>query len=291
MKFVTLSDLAQTIRRNIHRIPHDVDFVMGIPRSGILAASIISEFLNLPLIDLDSFVFGAPPTGGRRLRYRKESDREKKRVLVVDDTLYSGIANQDARRKLEPFNDKYQFIYLVVFHEGRCNNVDIALEDIRRFTNNFTQIVLYEWNILQHHADVMGRFLFDLDGVFCVDPPDERNAKAYHDYICNATPLFLPAAEIGEIVTFRLEANREITSKWLAEHDIRYKALTMFPAQTWGERFNSGISPAQFKSNIYKKRHNARLFIESEDAQAQAIYKMTGRPVYCVSTNKMYGGV
>ena len=39
MKFVTLADLAATIRRNVHKIPHDVDFVIGIPRSGIIAAS------------------------------------------------------------------------------------------------------------------------------------------------------------------------------------------------------------------------------------------------------------
>ena len=29
MKFVTLADLAATIRRNVHKIPHDVDFVIG----------------------------------------------------------------------------------------------------------------------------------------------------------------------------------------------------------------------------------------------------------------------
>ena len=290
MKFVTLADMARTIRNNLYKIPHDVDFIIGIPRSGILAASIMAEFLNLPLIDLDSFIFGAKPTGGKRLRYRKESDREKKRALVVDDTLYGGTANREARKKLAPFKDKYEFIYLVVFHEGRCNDIDIALEDVRKYTNNFTQIVLYEWNILQHHADVMGRFLFDMDGVFCVDPPDERDAQVYHDYICNATPLFLPAAEIGEIVTFRLNSNRAITERWLSEHGIRYKTLTMFPAETWDERHNSGISPAKFKADIYSKRPMAKLFIESEDAQARAIYMMTGKPVYCVSTNKFYGG-
>jgi hypoxanthine phosphoribosyltransferase len=288
MKYVTLADLAQTIRKNIHRIPHDIDFIIGIPRSGLIVASIIAEFLNLPLIDLNSFIFGASPSGGRRLNYRESSGRSIPRVLVVDDTLFGGTANRDARRKLEPFKGKYQFIYLVAYHEGRCNDVDIALEDVRGYTNGFTQIVLYEWNILQHHADVMDKFIFDMDGVLCLDPPDERNKEAYQNYIRNAVPLFLPAAEIGEIVTYRLDANRGITQDWLTEHGVKYKALTMFPAATWEERFYSGITPAAFKSKIYSQRPRARLFIESEDRQASEIHRMTGRPVYCVATNKIY---
>ena len=61
MKFITLADMASTIRRNLHRIPHDVDFVIGIPRSGIIAASIIAEYLNVPLIDIDSLSLGQVP--------------------------------------------------------------------------------------------------------------------------------------------------------------------------------------------------------------------------------------
>ena len=288
MKYVTLSDLARTIRTRLHKIPHDVDFVIGVPRSGILAGSIIAEFLNVPLIDLNSFIIGAPPTGGRRLRYREDSGRPVKRVLVVDDTIYSGNANRDARKKLEPLREQYEFIYLAVFQEGRCDNVDIALEDVRGDTNGFTQIVLYEWNILQHHEDVMGRFLLDMDGVFCVDPPDERNLEEYQGYIRNATPLFLPAAKVGEIVTFRLESNREVTADWLARHGVRYNALTMFPAQHYNERRDSGIGPARFKANIYLQRSWARLFIESEDQQARNICRMTGKPVYCVESNLLY---
>ena len=89
MKYVTLSELSLTIRRNVQKIPHDVDFVIGIPRSGIIAASIIAEFLNAPLIDIDSFIFGAKPTGGRRVRFHPYQYRLKPRVLVVDEATSS----------------------------------------------------------------------------------------------------------------------------------------------------------------------------------------------------------
>ena len=71
MKFITISEMSQTIRDNIWKVPRDIDFVIGIPRSGIICASIISEYLNCPLIDIDSFASGAKPTGGGRLRYWK----------------------------------------------------------------------------------------------------------------------------------------------------------------------------------------------------------------------------
>ena len=90
MKFVTLADLAHTIRSNFHKIPHDIDFIMGIPRSGVLAASIIAEFLNAPLIDLNSFVAGANPSGGNRVRFHRGTGLAKQRVLVVDDTIFHG---------------------------------------------------------------------------------------------------------------------------------------------------------------------------------------------------------
>lgn len=42
--------MADTIRNNFHKVPHDVDFVLGIPRCGIISASIISEILSYRLV-------------------------------------------------------------------------------------------------------------------------------------------------------------------------------------------------------------------------------------------------
>lgn len=192
------------------------------------------------------------------------------------------------KQKLEKFTD-IGFIYMCVYLEGPAHNsIDLYLEDIRQYVDNTNRIVLYEWNIFQHHTNHMQQMLFDIDGVFCVEPPDERNEDEYLKYIANATPMFIPRTKLGGIVTYRLSKNREITEKWLVEQGIQYNELLMFKANSWQERHDSGISSEMFKATIYVDHPNAKLFVESSDYQAQRIAQMSGKPVFCVETNKMY---
>ena len=289
MKYITIAEMAETIRKNFYKIPHDIDFVIGIPRSGIMCASIISEFLNVPLIDVNSFVHGDSPTGGLRLKYSKQYNRKKKKALVVDDTVFNGTNNNKVRQQLEPLKEKYDFVYMVVYLEGRgIDCVDLYLEDVRKYTDNFTSIVLYEWNIFHHHEGFMSKCMYDIDGVLCVNPPDERNEKEYIDYIKNAVPLFTPTVKIGEIVSYRLSKNEPITKEWLNKNGIQYNKLTLFNANTWEERNRSGISPEKMKGNHYKQQNWAKLFVESDDFQAKKIFEISGKPVYCVESNKLY---
>lgn len=286
MKYITLSNLVTTIRNNIYKIPHDIDFVIGIPRSGMICASIISEFINVPLIDINGFINGQELYGGRRLA--KIDRKNNGKILVIDDTVFSGASINEVKDKLNKFN--YNFIYCAVYLEGYNDKaVDFWLEDLRKYTHNFTQLVMYEWNIFHHNLDVMSTFIFDLDGVFCIDPCDERNTKAYEKYITNAIPLFTPTVKVGKIMTYRLIKYKLVTEDWLAKNNIQYEKLIMFNANSWDERNNSGIEPAIFKGNFYKN-DDAKLFIESDNEQAKKIYEISKKPVLCISTNFLYGG-
>lgn len=285
MKYITLDHLVSVIRKNLHRIPHDIDFVIGIPRSGTIVASIISEYLNVPLVDLDSFCRGVLPTGGGRLGLVNQREVSRK-VLVVDDTVYNGTSMRKTKEKLKGFSE-YEFIYLVAFLEGSAvGEVNVYLEDVRKDARGLG-IVLYEWNVFNHYSFVSSRCMYDIDGVFCVDPPDERTGEQYVNYIKDAIPFIVPRVPVGQIVTYRLEKYRNITEEWLKKQGIRYSSLEMFPAMSWEERFRSGISPEQMKADKYKKS-NSILFVESEDRQAREIYKLSGRPVLCIETNTLY---
>ena len=130
--------------------------------------------------------------------------------------------------------------------------------------------------------------LYDMDGVLCVDPPDERNEEEYQNYIRNATPLFIPTATIGGIATYRLAKNIDITQKWLAEHNVKYKTLYTFNANSWEERNATGVTPEIYKASIYQNLDNFKLFVESDPKQAKAIHEISGKPVLCVGDNVLY---
>ena len=288
MKYITLSDLSDTIRKNIWKIPRDIDFIIGIPRSGTICASILSSYLNVPYIDVDAYIAGLTPYGGLRLDYFKNTHINTNKVLVIDDTVSSGRSMSVVRERLSHVKG-VDFIFGCVYLEGTGENmVDLYLEDVRMFTDNFTTFVYYEWNIFQHHESVMSCCLYDFDGVFCPDPPDDRKEHEYLKYIKNAPPLFIPHTRIGGIITFRIEKNRRLTEGWLQSHGIRYKELRMFPAYTREERSRSGISPERFKGEYYKCNRKYKLFVESSADQAPRIAKIAGKPVYCVETNKLY---
>ena len=288
MKYITLSDLSNTIRSNIWKIPRDIDLIIGVPRSGMIGASIIASYLNVPLIDVDSFLKGSKPWGGLRLEYFTAKHINTNKVLVIDDTVSSGRAMNETKNKLSSFDEKTQFLYMCIYLEGwGANAVDLYLEDVRQYTNNFKDVVLYEWNIFQHHPSLMNKCLYDIDGVFCLDPPDERNEKEYIEYIKNAIQLFIPRTRIGGIITYRLNKNREITEKWLKNVGIEYGSLTMFNANNWEERNKIGVSSEVYKADFYKNG-DFKLFVESSDSQAKKIFEISNKPVYCVETNKLY---
>ena len=283
MRYITINELNSTIRNNLHKIPHDVDFVIGIPRSGIIVASIISTLINVPLIDIDSFCSGAKPTGGHRLGTVQKNNTKK--VLVIDDTSFSGRAIREAKQKLANYD--YDFIYMVAYVDGHSDkDVDFWLEDVRNPAE--WGLVFYEWNIFNHAPQWTTRFLYDIDGVVCVDPPSDHNTEEYEKYIKDAIPLYIPKVKVRGFVTYRIEKYRDITSQWLAKQGITYDMLVMFNAQTREERDYSGISSAQMKAAVYKADTGAMLYIESDDDQAQQIHQMTNKPVLCTKSNKLY---
>lgn len=288
MKYISLADLSQTIRNNIWKIPHDIDFIIGVPRSGMIVASILSDYLNCPLIDINSFLAGLEPSGGGRLEFFKNGHKKSNKVLVIDDTVWRGASIKKVKEKLKSYTD-LTFIYGCAYLEGPApeNTVDFYLEDLRQHTNGFSQFCLYEWNILQHHPFFMKKCAYDIDGVFCIDPPDERNEPEYLEYIKHAPALFIPTSKIGAIVTYRLIKNKDITEKWLEENGVKYNKLVMFNANSWEERNNSGISPELYKATFYKQ-NSYMLFVESSDYQAKRIFEMTGKPVYSIEGNKLY---
>lgn len=276
MQYRTFTDLSNLIRDYICDIPHDIDLVVGVPRSGMIPAYMIALFLNKRVTDLDSFLEGRIPQAGERSRYILYTDVAK--ILVVDDSVATGNAIHKAKAKLQCLNTQYEFIYLAPFvtTPGR-SEVDIWFETI-------DGVRIFEWNVF-HHGLLENAF-FDIDGVFNVDPELDDDGEEYIHFLNTAKPKFLPTVPLGTLVTCRLEKYRPQTEWWLKKYNICYKKLIMLDMPDKATRVAWG-KHGEYKAAYYAEDNSAILFIESSKGQAETIARMTYKPVLCVETNQL----
>jgi len=90
--FASVAQLSFDIRSQVHRIPRDVDLVVGIPRSGMIPAYLIGLFRNKLVVDLETFLANGS-AGHGTTRAVGATGRElmaARHVLLVDDSLASG---------------------------------------------------------------------------------------------------------------------------------------------------------------------------------------------------------
>lgn len=284
MNYVSYDRMATTIRHNLWKIPHDIDLIVGVPRSGMIAALMLAELMNKRVADVEMFLRGKMYECGGRGGLMPQTDIRK--VLVIDDTVFRGNAMTHVRERLSTISDMYTILYGCVYTDGpdAKNFVDIYLEDI---AGQDGPLLMYEWNIFHHYPDVMEQTMWDIDGLLCKEPPWDSDVKAYEAYLPKALPMVIPTAKVGAIVTYRLEKYREPTEVWLEKQGIAYNYLFMFPDDDAARR-NNTISPAVFKSRVYKDAAWANLFYESDGAQARFIAFQTKKPVFSYEDGRVF---
>ncbi len=276
MVYRTIDNLHSLIRDNLHKIPHDIDLVVGIPRSGMLPAMMVALYLNKKVTDLDSFIEGRVFAAGERSQYILDKDVCK--VLIVDDSVCTGKAIVKAKNKLKVVADKYEMIFFapIVTPEGK-DSVDLYCEVI-----GYGRV--FEWNLM-HHACLQTACV-DIDGVLNVDPEIDDDGPLYREFLENAVPLFVPTAPIGALVSCRLEKYRTLTEEWLEKYNVKYGSLVMLPFATKEERVAWG-KHGEYKAEYYKSREDLDLFIESSKEQARIIADISQKPVICIETNTL----
>ena len=283
MNFKTVNDLNDCINKNLHKIPSDVDLIVGIPRSGLFVASLISLYLNIPLTDIDSLLNNKIFESGIskiKKSWIKDAGKARK-ILIVEDSCNTGLSISKVKQKLSKYKYKNKIIYLAAYvTTDAIKNVDVYFEICE-------QPRMFEWNYL-HHGGVANA-CFDIDGVLCPDPTEEQNddGKEYKKFIKNVKPRYIPTFEIGYLVTCRLEKYRSDTEYWLNKNGIKYKNLIMMNFKTKEERIKSG-SHGKFKGEQYKNLENTNLFVESSAKQAREIANISGKTVFCTENSQIY---
>ena len=216
-----VADLERALQTIALRLPRDVRLVVGVPRSGILAASVLALQLNLPLTDVAGYVEDRILVTGRR-SVRTTAAREGGRVLVVDDSVLTGEALREVRATLAAAGKGDQVLYAAPFVTRASRDaVDFyaeAVEAPRAFA----------WNLL-HHRLLLARACIDIDGVLSSDPLADENddGPAYLKFLAGAQPLFIPSVPVKYVVTSRLEKYRSETEQWLSANQVEYSELVM----------------------------------------------------------------
>lgn len=277
MNYRNITDLNNVILKRLHIIPRDFDLIVGVPRSGMLPANLLSLYLNRPYTDIHSFLNGHIYKAGARSQFFDIS--EFKKILVVDDSIASGSAMVEVKESLKHLESKFDLKYCAVYIiPGKEKMVDYFFEivPLPRY---------FQWNILNHTT--LEKACFDIDGVLCADPLPEQNddGPKYIDFILNAPPLFIPGSKIGTVVTSRLEKYRKETETWLKANNIKYNDLVMLDLPDMAARQRAN-NHGDHKAKAYMSKPYV-LFIESEYHQAVEINRISKKPVLCTANFEM----
>jgi len=274
-----VADLERALQTIALRLPRDVRLVVGVPRSGILAASVLALQLNLPLTDVAGYLEDRILVTGRR-SLRTTAAPEGGRVLVVDDSVLTGDALREVKATLAAAGKGDQVLYAAPFVTRASREaVDFyaeAVEAPRAFA----------WNLL-HHRQLLARACIDIDGVLSSDPLADENddGPAYRKFLAGAQPLFIPSVPVKYVVTSRLEKYRSETEQWLSANQVEYSELVMLEGADAETRRRERLH-AKHKADFYA-RSGTELFIESEYGQAVEIAARSGRQVFAVDRREM----
>ncbi|KIT15093.1 phosphoribosyltransferase family protein [Jannaschia aquimarina] len=273
MKYYNYQDMAAVLLRERGRLPERVDLVVGIPRSGMAAATMIATQLNIPMTDPDGFRAGRLMAVGET-KSRPDIARalsDDRTVLLVDDVIGSGRAFRQAQEVLAGAAHPGRIVSCAVFGPDLSHpDVDLVLEEA---PIGF----LSQWNLM-HHA-ILADTGVALEGVLSPQPAlhEIADPDAFARFLEMNGPLHATSGKIGEIVSRADEKCRDAVEAWLARHGIRYDRLAHVP---------HGADQAIFKAQVYR-RATTQVFIEASATVARRIAARTGRPVLCLETQSI----
>ena len=282
MNFRSVADLDDQIVNWLGKLPSDVEVIVGVPRSGMLVANLLSLHLNLPMTDVEGLLQGRMMHAGVRVERDDMTAllSTKRRILVVDDSVLDGTQLKIVREKIARAGIQHDILYAAPYvAPGKEHLVDFFIEVLPTPR-------CFEWNLM-HHKVFLEKTCMDIDGVLCRDPTEADNddGPKYECFVREAEPLYLPSHAVANLVTCRLEKYRAATEEWLAHHGVRYGRLFMMDYPDMAARRRAG-SYASFKADIYLKT-KSWLFIESSLQQASQIAELTGYDVFCMDTREM----
>lgn len=284
-KFIKTSKLVEdtiTTVGFLSQIDERIKGIIGIPRSGLIPASILATNMHLPLFSIDK--------EGKLIQLQTGGRAENLSItdgkwLLVDDTCVSGTAIKKAAEKLGLSRDEY--VSLAIY----CDNLkSVDFGAFLYYAPHFLEWCFVNTFYAKHAY-------FDLDGIICedwIDPKGEYTEFGNPDrikFLYNAKPIYLPRKFPIKIITARPIAFAAITMQWLQKMQIKVEEIYFWEEHP-DERWKHPLTVAEWKADILsriKKRRHVNFYIESNPSQALAIMQLAALPVICPMAEEVFG--
>lgn len=260
--YVKTEELVRDTLELIKSFPIRFDAVFGIPRSGMIPASVIATQLGIPIGTSESF----PQCSTSRNVFDSLDT-----VLLIDESADHGTGGTFDRilQRLRAVSPDTQILKACLYVREECKNYFDLYSKVHSGRR------MYQWGIA--HNKPFKRVAFDLDGVICEDCWNSTDEKEYLNFLATAKPYLIPEYPLDIILTSRLEKYRAQTEAWLKSQRVEYGELVM-----WNLPDKKGKpDPSQFKSRELL-RIKPGIYFESNHAEADSIRRNTGLYVYCV---------
>jgi len=278
LNFRSIEHLNLAIVNNLDKIRSlNIDLIVGIPRSGMLPASLIATHLQLPFVDVDGYNSHRWYIRNKKVTVPSDIPNKPLRVLLVDDTINTGNAMRNVLGSLRKSNDTVIKFAVYGSPKNRLEDIDFVCEECplpRAF----------QWNIWKHND--AKNWATDMDGVLCRDPSKRENDKGprLEQFYRTADTKFLFTKPIKYVITSREEHFRKVTEEWLSKNNIAYEKLIMKPTGNPGGNQAHG----EYKAAMLNQMSEIQLYIESDPKQAKVISQLINIPIWCTDNQKLY---
>jgi hypothetical protein len=277
-------------------LPADCAGVIGVPRSGMIAASAIATHYHLPLYHLPAGS-GPPQPTGHGGRGTAGFPDAKGPYALVEDTVFGGgsMGRSLARCRRHGWRVLTCAVYCTPWRTQTIDRHAVALDA--------PHVLAWHWAnggpAFGHWAaGAAGNHLWgggvavDFDGVLCEEPtvPDADGGpglERYRQWLTEAKPLVLPRRHpLRLIVTGRLEQFRPETEAWLTRWGIGWDRLVMCPHPTASARARAGDVPTMKGREFGESK--CGIFLESDPRQCPTIHAIGKKPVVCPPTGEVW---
>lgn len=278
MQYRSVRDLAEHVREWSERLPPDLDLVVGIPRSGLLVANLLALYRNVAMTDVDGLLAGRLLSAGKRTGARPDilSDERRLRILVADDSLWSGGQLGQVRARIAAANLPHEVMYGAVYVVPEST----ALVDT--YHSKVPVPRVFEWNIL-HHPDALALSCVSFEALLGSPAPGQAAAAAEGSF---PPPRLRPTHKIGCVVATQPPQVEARIAEWLGRHCVEYDDLVLVPPTA-----TSSDAVVREKAAIYRSRR-AWLFLEATHEAAARLALAAHRPVFALDTwDMLYPGL